>query len=80
MRTRKICFLEKQIKVVYNIIAENILQFIRYSYFISHKTIILEISRILNPAFFNSKESKFKINVLKLNKTNKTINFDIFKI
>ena len=41
--------------VVYNIIAEDIFQFILYSYFTSHKTIISEISRILNPAFFMRK-------------------------
>ena len=38
---------------MYNITAENIFQFILYSYFTSHKTIIQEISRILNPAFLN---------------------------
>jgi hypothetical protein len=63
-----------------NIIAENIFQFILYSYFTSHKTIISEISRILNPAFFNSKESKFKFNVLKTNKTDEIRNFDIYEI
>ena len=68
------------VNVVYNIIAEYIFQFILYSYFTSHKTIILEISRILNPAFFNSKESKFKVNILKLNKTYKTRNVDIYEI
>ena len=30
--------------------------------------------------FFNSKESKFKVNVLKLNKTDKIRNFDIYEI
>ena len=52
MGIRKICLLEKKINVVYNVIAEDIFQFILYSYFTSHKTIIQEISRILNPAFF----------------------------
>ena len=65
---------------MYNIIAENIFQFILYSYFTSHKTIIQEISRILNPAFFNSKESKFKVNELKLNKIDRIRNFDIYEI
>ena len=36
---------------MYNIIAENIFQFILYIYFISHKTTIQEIRRILNLAF-----------------------------
>ena len=31
-------------------------------------------------SFFNSKESKFKVNVLKLNKTDKIRNFDIYEI
>ena len=30
--------------------------------------------------FFNSKESKFKVNVLKTNKTDKIRNFDIYEI
>ena len=55
MRIGKICSLEKEINVVYNIIAEDIFQFILYSYFTSHKTIIQEISRIHNPAFFIKK-------------------------
>ena len=80
MRIGKICSLEKEINVVYNIIAEDIFQFILNSYFIGHKTIISEISRIFNPAFFNSKESKFKVNVLKLNKIDKIRNFDIYEI
>ncbi len=51
MRIRKTSLFEKESKVVYNIIAENIFQFILYIYFISHKTIIQEIRRILNLAF-----------------------------
>ena len=61
MRIGKICSLEKEINVVYNIIAEDIFQFILYSYFTSHKTIIQEISRILNPAFFIYSIKKFFI-------------------
>ena len=38
---------------MYTIFTENKFQFILDSYFISHKTIIQEISRILNPAFLN---------------------------
>ena len=34
-------------------VTEDIFQFILYSYFMSHKTIIQEISWILNPAFLN---------------------------
>mgnify|MGYP003611730686 CR=1 FL=1 len=60
MRIGKICSLEKEINVVYNIIAEDIFQFILYSYFTSHKTIIQEISRIHNPAFSINKVYKFK--------------------
>ncbi len=51
MRIRKTSLFEKESKVVYNIIAENIFQFILYIYFISHKTIIQEVRRILNLAF-----------------------------
>ena len=53
MRIRKTSLFEKESKVVYkyNIIAENIFQFILYIYFISHKTTIQEIRRILNLAF-----------------------------
>jgi hypothetical protein len=70
---------------VYNIIAENIFQFILYSYFISHKTIIPEISRILNPAFFMNKIRKTDIAALVICfllsteiKYKKMINFEIF--
>ena len=34
----------------------------------------------LENSFFNSKESKFKVNVLKLNKIDKIRNFDIYEI
>ena len=36
--------------------------------------------RRLLGSFFNSKESKFKVNVLKTNKTDKIRNFDIYEI
>ena len=60
MRIGKICSLEKEINVVYNIIAEDIFQFILYSYFISHKTIIPKISRIEKSGFFYSKDILWK--------------------
>ena len=44
--------------VVYNIIAENIFQFILYSYFTSHKIIIQEISWVLNLDFYFQKNKK----------------------
>ena len=39
-----------------------------------------KVSRILSCLFFNSKESKFKVNVLKSRKIDKTRNFDIYEI
>ena len=61
MRIGKICSLEKEINVVYNIIAEDIFQFILNSYFIGHKTIISEISRIFNPAFLIVRKVNLKL-------------------
>ena len=46
---------------------------------IIHK-INIEKTGSFDPVFLNSKESKFKVNVLKLNKIDRIRNFDIYGI
>ena len=47
----------------------------------NHNQIIkLAYTGMFYPCFFDSEESRFRVNVLKTNKTDKIINFDMQKI